>query len=289
MSIGLKRLLGVQMTIILLFLLGGLVACQPGEAVATLSPDLTTHAQELWQASPHAETYVLAADGTNSTCARCHAPINFVPTLEDIPEGCLTCKFEVEPPPPLIVEEEWSPIECRVCHETTGSGDVQAGYAWLEIAQIDEYAAVESTTELCQKCHTAYDSPDHIDTDILVEGAHEDMPCTDCHDAHDTASSCSTEGCHVTLEESDTPVAGHDDEHQAVSCEACHDAGGMDVGPSEEDDGTWLTFDPGSLDEAGNPMSLSSHNIQLETDCERCHFADNPWDLLVEVEGAPES
>ncbi len=49
----------------------------------------------LWQDGAHAVTFVLDADDENSMCARCHAPVNWLPSMDDIPESCLACKFEL--------------------------------------------------------------------------------------------------------------------------------------------------------------------------------------------------
>jgi hypothetical protein len=33
----------------------------------------------------------------------------------------------------------------------------------------------------------------------------------------------------------------------------------------------------------GVSVPFTSHNTQLEATCERCHYPDNPWDLLADV------
>ena len=114
-----------------------------------------------WLSSPHANAFVLDADGNNNPCARCQAPINWVPSMDDLPESCFACKFELDEPPPYIPEDEWLDIPCNVCHEVDKNGEVQPEYSWLEIAALDEYAAVESPTELCMKCHDPINVPEH--------------------------------------------------------------------------------------------------------------------------------
>jgi len=247
------------------------------EVPADLPPDPETVTQS-WQGGAHANTFVSTEEGTNSTCARCHAPVNWIPTMDDIPESCLTCKFTVDPPPPLIPENEWADIPCMVCHRVDKKGVVEADYAWLEIAQIEEYADVDSADELCEKCHSGVDLPGH--QAIIVGGAHAGFSCTSCHNAHDTLAGCTTGGCHEGLEEAST--AGHTGVHQLVSCVACHDASGMEVGPSEQT-GQWTTLLPEA--EAGKlGPEFASHDIQLGAACDRCHFADNPWGLSESVE-----
>ena len=77
-----------------------------------------------------------------------------------------------------------------------------------------------------------------------------------------------------------------------MSCAACHDSAGWEVGPHPET-GIWVTFSPWSLvlqdgederlAETGT-MPFSSHDLDLEVNCDRCHFSGNPWDLTEAVE-----
>lgn len=237
-----------------------------------------------WLAGPHADTFVVDAEGTNDICTRCHAPDNFIPSMDDIPPSCYAapgCHFEVEEMPPFITEEQWLSVQCRTCHEIDKDGVVQPEYAWLAVAAIDEYETVESTTELCLNCHKEFDQPEHIS--ITVGGVHDGYSCTDCHDAHDTFTSCSDAGCHETPQD----PTGHDLLHPNVNCIACHDASELAVAPSEQHDEAWFTFISTSDGNEGSTFPYTSHNIQLEVECERCHFSDNPWGLSAELENTP--
>ena len=118
-----------------------------------------------WLAGRHSDTYVVAADGTNSTCNQCHDPINYVPSMEDMPASCTVCKFEIKPPPPLIEPANAHSVDCKVCHQVDRSGTVQADVSWLEVAAIEQYAKVSSTSQLCQNCHS---------------GAEVEAPCRYC-------------------------------------------------------------------------------------------------------------
>ena len=305
--------------VLIVFLMLGLAACQPesetadpGEEVATQEQSSTSPADSseeaevaaedpaaedpametepnqpppdpdaLWLSSSHANTFVMGDDGTNIKCARCHAPIQYVPSMDEIPESCLTCKFEVEPPPPVVVEADWEHVPCQVCHKVK-KDEVQPEFLWLEIAQIEEYAELESTTELCLKCHAGADVPGH--EEILFTEVHQDLTCTECHDAHGNSSGCSKSGCHEDALDPAEPIAGHDEDHELVSCMACHDAAGLEVGLDEEV-GLWTTFLATDGGETLTP--LVTHEVQLEADCERCHFSDNPWGLSESV--SPES
>jgi hypothetical protein len=242
----------------------------------TKVPDDPDAIQRAWESSSHSDSFVVSKAGTNSTCARCHAPVNWIPTMDDMPESCLVCKFEVDPPPPLIPEAEWTHVECMVCHKVK-KDKVQAEYAWLEIAPIEEYAEVASVTELCDKCHLGDGIPDHAP--VIVGGAHQDYECTACHDAHDTTATCAADGCH---EEVLAAIPGHDEDHASVACVTCHDASALEIGLVEET-GVWFTFFV--LDPEGERLSkpFASHNIALEAPCERCHYPENPWGLIESV------
>lgn len=236
-----------------------------------------------WQASPHADAFVLDVDGNNNTCARCHAPVNWLPSMDDLPESCFTCKFELEDPPPYIAESEWVDIPCFVCHKVDKKDNILPEYTWLEIAAISEYSSVATPTELCQKCHNEVDLPDHMV--LQVGGAHAGYECTDCHNAHDTIASCSDAGCHDDVSDPASGIMGHDEVHKMVSCDVCHDANGWEVGPTE-DKGVWATFATIPAEDGEKSQLTTSHNIVLEAPCERCHFLDNPW-ALVESVSAP--
>ncbi len=231
-----------------------------------------------WKASEHARTFVVDASGQNNSCAQCHAPINWLPSMDTLPESCFACKFELEDPPPYIPEDAWTHIPCKVCHRLDRDDNVQPEIAWLDIAPLDEYIDVASSTELCLKCHAPTDIPQHGRVELV--NAHADYECTDCHDAHTATATCVSEACHSDVIQPTIPIPGHDADHQAVACVACHDASGMQVGLDDESN-LWITFAIGPADT--EPFAFPSHDIVLESRCDRCHFVDNPWGLSVEV------
>jgi hypothetical protein len=278
------------------FVIMWLAACQPGvektpedlasqqvpskEGSPTGAPQSTVNSTEIasasiqfiWEVSPHANTYVLDALGMNSTCAVCHAPLDFVPSMDNMPESCATCKFTVPDPPPTIAKTDWRNIPCTICHQMK-KGKIDPQYAWLAIPPIDEYEDVATTTDLCNKCHADANVAGH--TPVDVAGAHAGYTCTQCHDAHSTTASCSTGSCHADVLDPSTPIPGHDQDHKEVACWACHDGAGMAVGPNAE--GKWLTLQSALSD------PFASHNIVKEALCERCHFLNNPWQLSPDV------
>jgi hypothetical protein len=237
-----------------------------------------------WATSAHADTYVLSVEDRNSTCAACHAPVQWIPSIEDMPESCTSCKFEVDPPPPVIAEADWTHVECRVCHAEK-KGEIQPEVLWLEIAPIEEYAQVSSHSQLCLNCHLAGEVAEHVD--VQVQGDHQGYGCTECHQAHSLEASCGDAGCHRDVLEPDSGIPGHDEDHALVGCEACHDAGGQRVGPHPEVD-IWTTFVPSVLEE-DEWRPFVSHDIQLEVSCERCHYEGNPWELASEPKPTTET
>jgi hypothetical protein len=263
---------------------GGPVS-QPGsngssEVAPVTAPEKLTDdvARATWQESRHAQTYVARASGQNSDCARCHAPVEWIPTMDDLPESCFTCKFEVAPPPPVISMEKWSHVDCKVCHKVDKKGTRTPGAAWLEIAAIGEYSTVESNTQLCMKCHQGADVSGHVG--VVLSGVHADMVCTDCHDPHGTTATCGSSACHEDVFSG--AVAGHDADHASIACMVCHDGGGWELGKAET--GEWVTLV--EIDAGGEKTSRArtSHNLVTQVDCAACHYPGNPWDLTVEEE-----
>lgn len=236
--------------------------------------------QAKWESGPHANTYVTDEGGLNGACARCHAPLNWIPASDEIPPSWTASEVEVGLPVDSLAEGEWSAIACKVCHREEVdqiSGDI----AWLEVAPLGEYSQVNSPTELCEKCHLAGDVDGHVS--VVVEGSHVDFACTDCHDSHDASASCSGSGCHEPFTAECKTIDGHTQPHADSTCGACHDAGGLLIARDEER-GMWQTFVPvaGSSGEEIRPFV--SHNLSLEVPCERCHEPGNhPWGDSIEA------
>ena len=68
-----------------------------------------------------------------------------------------------------------------------------------------------------------------------------------------------------------------------VTCMACHEASGLDVGPhpDEEMGGIWVPQE--TTDGRGGPTTTAiiSHSIVYTVACDRCHFEENTWELTV--------
>jgi hypothetical protein len=268
----------------------GAVDSESGEPESESGLDPAIVAQQEWDISAHASSFVVDDEGNNNPCARCHAPMNWMPTLDDIPESCQACKFELETPPSFISESDWQHVSCLYCHEADKKGNIQPEVSWLEIPALEEYSEVESHSELCLKCHNTENVPEH--GLVVVGSGHADMQCTECHSPHNTTTTCMNGDCHSDVLSDSDQIPGHDDDHNDVSCAACHDNAGWDVGPAPET-GIWTTFSPWSHEvmvaEADSILQtgtvpFSSHDIGLEVNCERCHFSGNQWELTESVE-----
>ncbi len=249
---------------------------QPTQPPASNDPEAILRA---WQEGAHANTFVVSAGGENNSCSSCHSRYNFIPAIDDIPEECFTCKFEVDDPEPFIPEKYWMHVDCMNCHKIDKK-KVEPEIAWLEFALIEEYSEVASVTELCDKCHLAADITEHAS--VIVGGDHPNYQCTQCHDAHNTTANCSASDCHEGVLAQDSAIAGHDEDHASVACVACHDADELEIGFIEEL-GLWTTLIATS--EGGTETRpFTSHNIVLEAPCERCHFPGNPWGFNEQTE-----
>lgn len=230
--------------------------------------------QAIWETGPHADTYIVSDENTNSNCTRCHAPMNWNPTLENSAEssGGSSAKSAINSN--FVSEGDWLHVGCSVCHKTENE-QIVSDHVWLENPLQQEYIEVDSSTALCDKCHLAAEVDGH--ESVIVEGSHIDFQCTDCHDAHDGTASCSASGCHEPFAQECERIQTHDKPHSETSCSACHDAGEPKIAWNEANE-VWDAFTPlgeGTTDEI---KPYTSHDIILEVPCDRCHAPGNhPW------------
>ncbi len=242
--------------------------------------------------------------GPNTWCTRCHSPQNWDPeAFRGPPPACFTCKWpheeemQVAEGNPFVPEEEWVGVPCETCHQVDEDGIADPEIAWLNPISM-EYVAVNTSTELCEKCHVtttgnAFGSA--VDHKITLGGsAHlnyggflgEETPptyCADCHDPHSLEPKQCVD-CHEGVPTSTTHMKGYNTTMlDKLTCMACHDASGLDVGPPPDDEsGKWVT-QLTSAGRGGPPTTefVLSHSIVYEVSCDRCHYAENPWELTV--------
>lgn len=261
---------------------------------------------QAWRQSAHGNTYALEK-GPNTYCARCHSPLNWDPEATiDTPPNCVSCKFPNEPEPrvaagnPLVVEQDWQNIGCVICHPYQDER-ADAQLIWLN-TQTGYQESVADVTDLCSHCHADTETLRHARS--LGDEAHKTFTCVDCHDPHSLKAGCSGSDCHVEVAipfpELDTRVSeaineagsetedrlevAHSAAHANVACVACHDAGGLEVGPAA--DGNWGTFRTVELLGRTSTEPYQSHQLKEGVDCSRCHFPANPWDLPEDAGGA---
>ncbi|MEJ2013601.1 MAG: cytochrome c3 family protein [Anaerolineales bacterium] len=258
-----------------------------------------------WEAGPHAHTYDLGK-GPNTYCSRCHSPQNWDPaSAVDLPPNCVTCKFPTDPELRIattmdfVEEQDWVGIDCATCHEME-RGVALPGFAWLNTVT-GQYEVVNTPDELCAKCHLttagvsasggrgvthAIDARGSAHANWAGEWPQADRPqyWTDCHEPHSTEPLQCLD-CHPGIPSSTTHTFGLNASMlDKVECMACHDASGMEVGPSPdpEQNGVFVTLVSSVGRDGQKSTSFSySHTIQWQVACDRCHFAGNEWELPV--------
>ncbi|MBN2044775.1 MAG: cytochrome c3 family protein [Anaerolineales bacterium] len=259
-----------------------------------------------WEQSPHGNTYDLGK-GPNTYCSRCHSPQNWDPeATTDTPPNCVTCKFptdaelRIASTMDFVSEEDWVGINCETCH-VVEDGVVQEGIAWLS-PLTGEYLAANTPNELCTKCHLTSQGVSAtggrgVTHEIYLGGsAHKNWAgitnterrpeyCSDCHDPH-TQEPIACTGCH-TIDETDHAMGFYPAMAETVTCMACHEASGMDVGPHPDEamGGIWVPV-VSEMSRSGQltTSAVVSHSIQWQVSCNRCHFEENPWELPVLTE-----
>jgi hypothetical protein len=251
-----------------------------------------------WESGPHS-TYD-EGHGPNDWCARCHSPQNWNPEATiGRPPNCVSCKFPgqemtVGDGNVFIEEADWKAIPCETCHVMVG--DYATEIAWLNPISMD-YEEVSDPTELCEKCHvttTGNSFGSAVTHKITLGGSAHlnyggylgDSPpptyCTDCHDPH-TAEPLQCIDCHAEDVKKDTHAGGmFNTMSESVTCMACHDAAGFDVGPHPSDESGLFVTQETTMGRGGPSTSaVISHSIVYEVACDKCHYEGNSWELIV--------
>jgi len=253
--------------------------------------------------------FTVVINGCTGTGTKTLRPVyeTLTPTPPPIaPTATLTSRLEMQQ---LDVREDWrnsaharveNIVNCDACHQLQNGIAAKDISWWNQITS--QYESVADSNDLCVKCHTDPET---------AEKPHAGQACTDCHNPHSTAASCSNSTCHESIKRErvhppSTPTGGqhpnaaafcggsgchpaatqaalsnhsiHGSTHVRVSCTACHDASGLKVGLSEET-GMWVTFQIMTIAGAETTKPYESHNLQIEVNCARCHFEGNSWGL----------
>jgi len=299
--------------LLLLVLAAG--ACAPAATPEpTKAPPPTDVPPPPATAMPDQSEYIAAVEGNmhntydvghgpNTWCTRCHSPQNWDPeAIQGPPPDCFTCKFaheeemRVAPGNPFVPEEDWVGLPCETCHHVDENGIVTPGIAWLNPITMD-YVEVSSSTALCEKCHVttngnAFGSA--VDHKVTLGGSAHlnyggflgEVPppsyCADCHDPH-TLEPKQCVDCHEGVTTSETHMMGYNAIMlDKLTCMACHDASGLDVGPPPgEEGGPWVTQVTSEGRAGPTTEFVLSHSIVHDVACDRCHFEENPFELVV--------
>jgi hypothetical protein len=254
-----------------------------------------------WQESAHGNTYALGK-GPNTYCSRCHSPQNWDPASKPgPPPTCITCKFptdeevRITPFMDFVEEEDWIGVDCKTCHMMEGES-VTSQLSWFNNRTgLEE--PVNTPNELCTKCHTnsgvswtggtgashaiELGGTAHTMWAGMLDDVQRPQYCTDCHDPH-TQQPKGCVDCHDGVLASDDHIKGMNAMHVNVSCMACHDASGADVGrhPDEEMGGLVVPI-LASVGRAGPTVeAIISHSVQWQVSCDRCHFEENPFEIM---------
>lgn len=210
----------------------------------------------------------------------------------------------------------WHAVECKTCHLIGRDGDPLRGIIWWN-QETGKAETISESIDLCTKCHTKTSDVDNS-VDLGNDEFHTTLSCVACHDPHSTTASCTNTGCHPNVEEHLTIITdlaiepNHETAppggcsggtschmqstqvaeqgllphigvyHTYLTCAACHDGAGMEVGPV---DGSfmWTTFQTVEWNGLTAKRPKYSHVITTEVDCARCHFEGNPWELAINV------
>jgi hypothetical protein len=270
-----------------------------------------------WKRGAHSKVSPDATLLTNS-CASCHSPLDWDAALQaESPPDCLAASAYREYPLPENESGkmgdhagDWGAIGCQVCHRPTEDNQYGPDLAFWNQAT-GSYEDVENSKALCEKCHRRMED---IDLSIdLGQGFHRSLTCVQCHEPHRLNASCANSQCHSGVSEEldiikDLIVTpGHETvsphncggsqchtvatqvveenrlthigvQHGNLTCSACHDATGMEVGPIGQS-ATWTTWRSADLNGEAGHFPHFSHDVQRQVDCQRCHFSDNPWSL----------
>lgn len=226
-----------------------------------------------WFVSKHADTFD-DGYGANTTCASCKSPQNW--DLENSSQenalDCFSCKRTPGEARPeldgsvMVDQADWMNIGCSVCHQPIGDSYSPNISFWDQATK--SYVEVETTNELCSKCHEGSHGFEVIE-EQKVSIAHNNWECTQCHGNHGAPSACTD--CH------DPQAASGKEEHArhpSVNCTACHDAGSLVIWQDEEPSSIHFSeYIP--IRFAHALTSWPSHNLSKTVDCTRCHHPIN--------------
>lgn len=162
-------------------------------------------------------------------CIGCHAPFE----ASKFQIGDFVQPVDQKGPWQLVAknETEWHAIQCAVCHDVTSKAPNKL--AFYDPTK-QAYVAVQTSTELCEKCH----QPGTDDSRDLKGSVHEGLQCATCHfqkgtemslDPHQSCAQChpKVNPKHPDVTQLDTTYASKESKNDIhfVTCAVCHPQG----------------------------------------------------------------
>ncbi|HEX9091536.1 MAG TPA: hypothetical protein VF831_08595, partial [Anaerolineales bacterium] len=265
---------------------------------AVRNPEKVDKASSTWLNSSHANSRFGASDSKNN-CAKCKSPLNYNDTLNVTN--------------PVIAEQDWAGIQCRVCHNLHNrsysgiSGYPVAFYNATASSYVNYsvYDPISNNTQLCEKCHEPGSSHDS-----KFAGPHKttsSFTCTNCHmnanfsrGVHDFQVKNTTSGvtgcevCHNPANHTFQFTSKHTDK---VDCVGCHDQTFTTVnatGYAVSSDNYYGLYKetPGSKWTTAKKMNTSHgvwplHNLSRSVNCDKCHGAQSVYNgTIAQASGA---
>lgn len=145
---------------------------------------------------------------------------------------------------------------------------------------VNAVAGVEAANALCLDCHQAASiskelegqvAPLQVEEEDYVQTRHGHVACIQCHSTvahspHEEQAALACRDCHRNL--SQHIAAG--DAHLTVECAACH----FEIDSVEPDPESGIV-EVGILDEQGQALDRTGHELSRPVPCGRCHFTGN--------------
>ncbi|MDH4208530.1 MAG: cytochrome c3 family protein [Anaerolineae bacterium] len=161
--------------------------------------------------------------------------------------------------------QEQVPEQCWACHRQPN---------------LETVAGVQAANALCLDCHEEAGLSQELDgktiplqvqEEVYIQSRHGQVACTQCHSTvarspHQEQLPLACGDCHHNL--SQHIATG--DAHLTVECSACH----FEPEAVTQDDASGIVR-LSALDEQGNVLDRTSHQMTMPVDCGRCHSPGN--------------
>jgi len=168
-------------------------------------------------------------------------------------------------PTAIVFAQDGVEEQCWACHRQPN---------------LETVAGVQAANALCQDCHAEPDVqmerdgqevPLQVEEQEYIETRHGHVACQRCHSTvgrspHRSLEPLDCADCHTNLSQH----IANGDAHVTVECSACHFE--PDIVTRVE---ITRVVQLGTLDEQGNVVDRTSHQMVIPVDCGRCHYSGN--------------